>query len=221
MDNTMRRLVAQINAGDYASGRPKRNFDTGAGIAFGVMSSQHEDLLHEAVDDISTNGDDLCYLAWKEESSKFLTDLLVRIWVPGSDAIDLIPELEEAAETVDMMIGPLVQAIADSLVVLNGNVPMVVEETLDALADTYFSDEAHYRWEDDHGHTVELCADGDVVVSKSPYYTLCREATACLANAGYLTDQPGSYKAYCLGPEWFKNEKPPYPVWAVDGDDLR
>lgn len=67
---------------------------------------------------------------------------------------------------------------------------------------------------------VELDERNDVWVFKSSVFTLCRECSPCAPNAGYLTDQPGALKTYCLDKTWFEDEKCPYKYWSVETGEL-
>lgn len=49
-----------------------------------------------------------------------------------------------------------------------------------------------------------------IMVIKSPYIKYCRPCSPCFPNAGDL-DSPDiehGIKTYCLGPDWFENDKP-------------
>lgn len=62
-----------------------------------------------------------------------------------------------------------------------------------------------------------------IFVMRSPYYTFCRECSPCAPGAGDLNtpiEKPGlghDY-TYCLGPEWFEDNKAPYRVFRVADD---
>lgn len=84
----------------------------------------------------------------------------------------------------------------------------------------YYEDNEPSYWYDRDGYQIRLnTGDGDMFVIKSPYYTMCRECSPCAPNAGYLTDRGGGMKTYCLGVEWFEDEKAPYDVYRVDDDE--
>lgn len=63
------------------------------------------------------------------------------------------------------------------------------------------------------GYMIMDCLDTDLFIMKSPYYTEC---SPCVPGAGNL-DSPmeGGVKSYCLGPDWFEDNKAPYPVYEV------
>lgn len=69
---------------------------------------------------------------------------------------------------------------------------------------------------DDGEYTAECGEDGDIFITKSPYYTRCRYCSPCAPGAGYLMnpDKLG-IKAYCFGPNWFEDGKTPYTVYLV------
>lgn len=88
-------------------------------------------------------------------------------------------------------------------------------------SDEAYGDEpiGHYLRDDDEYVAQRYGDDGDILVLRSPYYTLCSFCSPCAPGAGYLTT-PGSVKAYCFGPDWFDNEPCPYKVYRVDNDEL-
>lgn len=75
-------------------------------------------------------------------------------------------------------------------------------------------------WEsNDPDYTIDRCLDSDLFVLKSPYYTRAQFCSPCVPGAGNL-DHPCETgpKTYCLGPDWFEDEKAPYPVYRVSDD---
>jgi hypothetical protein len=72
-----------------------------------------------------------------------------------------------------------------------------------------------YEGEDE---TFNVCADCDIFVTKSKYYTLCSYCSPCAPGAGSLGSE-GSVKAYCLGPDWFDSDNPmPYRCFYVENN---
>jgi hypothetical protein len=70
---------------------------------------------------------------------------------------------------------------------------------------------------DDGEYEAQCGDDGDIFITKSPYYTLCRFCSPCAPGAGYLlSPDPDGIKAYCFGHDWFEGEKAPYPVYRVE-----
>lgn len=61
----------------------------------------------------------------------------------------------------------------------------------------------------------------EIIVIKSPYYTLCKFCSPCFPGAGDL-DSPteAGIKAYCFGHDFFEDGKAPYPVYDVKTDKL-
>jgi len=58
--------------------------------------------------------------------------------------------------------------------------------------------------------------DSDIIIIKSPYYTLCQFCSPCAPGAGDLMNHtPDGIKAYCFGHDWFDGERAPYPVYSV------
>jgi len=72
----------------------------------------------------------------------------------------------------------------------------------------YFEDKEYSAECDDHG---------DIMITKSPYYTTCQFCSPCAPGAGYLmeTCETGP-KTYCFGHDWFENDIAPYPVYSVE-----
>jgi len=78
------------------------------------------------------------------------------------------------------------------------------------------------------------CGESDIWIEKSPYYTWCDFCSPCAPGAGYLTSNKSAQdikdcsgdsedwgtsndcKAYCLGHEWFEDNKAPYAVFSVE-----
>lgn len=90
------------------------------------------------------------------------------------------------------------------------------------MSDECYGDESigfHY---DGDGYQLENCLDSDIMVIKSPYYTLAQFCSPCVPGAGNL-DNPISngVKTYCLGPDWFDEYRSlPYPVYRVEDESL-
>ena len=100
-------------------------------------------------------------------------------------------------------------------------------EVLQAWADSsepYYGDEKEidedaeplsFSFEGD-GYLAECGDDGDIFITKSPFYTLCAFCSPCAPGAGYLMDsRKDGVKAYCFGHDWFEDGKAPYPVYDV------
>ena len=83
-------------------------------------------------------------------------------------------------------------------------------------SDAVYSDEAIGWSYDADGYELTGCLDNDIFVLTSPYYTFAQFCSPCVPGAGNL-DNPMSegVKTYCLGADWFENERAPYPVYSV------
>ena len=68
-------------------------------------------------------------------------------------------------------------------------------------------------------HATISTDDNDVFILKSPFFTLCEYCSPCAPGAGYLTIE-GDVKAYCLGHEWFEDNKAPYAVYSVETGEI-
>ena len=75
---------------------------------------------------------------------------------------------------------------------------------------------------DDGDLKMSLDNDNDVWVFQSPYYTLAQFCSPCAPGAGNLENfcPEGGAKTYCLGPDWFNDDKPPYTVYSVKDDSI-
>ena len=66
------------------------------------------------------------------------------------------------------------------------------------------------------GYLGELDSQGDLFITKSPYYTHAQYCSPCAPGAGHLENPcPSGPKTYCLGHEWFEDGTP-YPVYSVE-----
>lgn len=76
---------------------------------------------------------------------------------------------------------------------------------------------------DDGEYKAECGDDGDIFITKSPYYTYCAFCSPCAPGAGYLMDirdRETGIKAYCFGHDWFDEGKAPYTVFSVKDDSV-
>jgi len=72
-----------------------------------------------------------------------------------------------------------------------------------------------WYYEDDE-YSMETCLDSDIMIVKSPYFTMARYCSPCVPGAGNLDDHdPDGVMTYCLGHDWFEDNKAPYPVFKV------
>ena len=68
-------------------------------------------------------------------------------------------------------------------------------------------------------YSLGPCHDSDIFVFRSPYYTFAQFCSPCVPGAGDLDgyDKDG-VKTYCLGHDFFEDNKAPYPVYNVSDD---
>jgi hypothetical protein len=91
---------------------------------------------------------------------------------------------------------------------------------------TVFGGESAYPYEpigcsfNHNGYVVELSGESYLVVLKSPYWTMSTYCSPCYPGAGDLATPGDDCKTYCLGPEWFNDEKPPYTFYYVSTNKL-
>jgi hypothetical protein len=106
----------------------------------------------------------------------------------------------------------VLQAWADSSEPYYGEEEME-EDDYDAEPIFWFIDDGEYK--------AECGDDGEIFITKSPYYTTCAFCSPCAPGAGYLMDyRENGIKAYCFGHDWFEDEKAPYKVFRVDNDSV-
>lgn len=86
--------------------------------------------------------------------------------------------------------------------------------------DAYGDEPLGWNYEGD-GYTLTDCLDSDIFILKSPYYTFAQFCSPCVPGAGNLdTPCEDGPKTYCLGHNWFENQKAPYPVYSVETGEL-
>lgn len=174
-------------AGLNYAGFTGTNQDKETGIHYGVISQNS--ICPEALPDIydGPHSTDLYYKLYCEEMRTLLSKGI-------HDALD---DTSVRARDID--------AIVES----------ACDELENSLGDSYQNDEVcpHY---DDGKYVIGKCLDFDFFVTKSPYYTFAAYCSPCCPGAGNLDSYcPDGPKTYCLGPEWFDDEKAPYPCFEV------
>lgn len=88
-------------------------------------------------------------------------------------------------------------------------------------SESAFGDDPVAHYLDVDGIHAESCLDSDVMVTKSPYYTLAPFCSPCVPGAGNLDDAKDGrgVKTYCFDHSWFEDGKAPYRVFRVEGDE--
>lgn len=87
--------------------------------------------------------------------------------------------------------------------------------------DEAYGDEAISHYVDDGEYLAECGDDGDIFITKSPFYTRAAFCSPCAPGACYLeSPTDDGERAYCFGADWFDDDFPcPYPVYRVDTDE--
>ena len=88
------------------------------------------------------------------------------------------------------------------------------EEDFDCLEpfNFFINDEEYIAESDDYG---------DIMILKSPYYTLCQFCSPCAPGAGYIMSPlKDGVKTYCFGHDWFESGKAPYPMYDIKTDKV-
>lgn len=83
--------------------------------------------------------------------------------------------------------------------------------------DLFGEDPLNWILSDSEYEAIQSSDDGDIFITKSPFYTNCNFCSPCAPGAGYLLSNGDDCKAYCFGPDMFEGE-PPYQIFRVDND---
>ena len=71
------------------------------------------------------------------------------------------------------------------------------------------------------GYELVDCLDSDILVIRSPFYTLACFCSPCVPGAGDLNSpSDDGAKTYCLDHDWFEDGKATYSVYRVDTDEI-
>jgi hypothetical protein len=88
-------------------------------------------------------------------------------------------------------------------------------------SDDAYGDEPECWYVDDGEYQATCGNDGDIFITKSPYYTRAAFCSPCAPGACYLLNpREDGEKAYCFSHDWFEDGKAPYPVYRVSDDTL-
>ena len=105
----------------------------------------------------------------------------------------------------------VLQAWCDDSEAYYGDIPEEEIEFTDPI-NYFIDDNEYYAFSDDYG---------DIMITRSPYYTKCKYCSPCAPGAGYLMDYTDEgIKAYCFGHDWFDSGKAPYKVYDVKTNKL-
>jgi hypothetical protein len=169
------------------------NYDAKADIHYGVISPHS--LNPDAAQDIYDKGDNLSHAAAVAEAKSTIAIALRRVLNDiGIDVTDHVP--------ADMTTTPHL-------------VDLVWDEIEQDWNDRYEESEDTYRYERD-GYILQTTSLG-IYVIKSPFYTFAAACSPCCLNAGDLdTPRDGGLKTYCLGADWFDDDKREYPIYSVE-----
>jgi len=83
--------------------------------------------------------------------------------------------------------------------------------------DDFLPDEPAYFEYEEGGYKISSEDGGEAVILKSPYFTHAQFCSPCFPGAGNLNNPCDSGpETYCLGHDWFEDERAPYPVFSVE-----
>jgi uncharacterized CHY-type Zn-finger protein len=74
----------------------------------------------------------------------------------------------------------------------------------------------------DDGEYLAECGDnGDIIITKSPYYSMAQYASPCFPGGGYIMNEcETGIKTYCFGHDFFEDGKAPYTVYNVETNEI-
>ena len=217
---------------DYSGPGATCNRDADLGIRYGVIS-QHS-LDPDSMSDIWDNSEDLSHKAAVEElKQRFNAAFAIHTKKTKRAAFRQIIEDFVRKEDRDDVVRDLMEIKASEDTA--ADLWAVVE---DRFNDRYECDDRDWRWEKD-GYLLENCLQSDIFVAKSPYFTYATYCSPCVPGACSL-DSPfeglavpsGDYparaedwkaeaeslgfaKCFCLGHDFFEDDKAPYEVFSV------
>jgi hypothetical protein len=88
-------------------------------------------------------------------------------------------------------------------------------------SDDAYCEEPLSHYLDDGEYHATCGSDGDIFITKSPYYTRASFCSPCAPGAcNLMSPCEDGDKAYCFGHDWFDDGKAPYPVYRVTDDTL-
>lgn len=173
---------------DYGLG--KANVDNETGIRFGVIGQNADRLNMHATQEIWEQGRNLSFESYQDEVKKALSNALSDYF---SDHKQWTGEKESKLERET-------QNAFDAI--------------SDALNDEYQGENDRYLYEKD-GYQIQT-GESDLMVLKSPYFTHAQFCSPCFPGGGHLENHcEAGPKTYCLGHDWFEDNKAPYPVYSV------
>lgn len=189
-------MTTQNKGIDYGLGQANVNKQTG--IRFGVIPQNA--LNPDAAEDIWQNGTDRDYEDYIEQVKANLRSSLSDYFSDHKWGDDKTSKLDDAVESA-------FDAISDGI----GD---AYQANGDCARMAYNSCGLH----------VQTDSSGDILVMESPFFTYAQFCSPCAPGACYLTNplaEPDeNNKAYCLGHDWFDDNKAPYPVYSVATGEL-
>lgn len=88
-------------------------------------------------------------------------------------------------------------------------------------SDAVYGDEAIGHDLDSDGYRGRVDSHNDLMLFKSPFFTLCQFCSPCAPGAGHLENAVrDGVKTYALGHDWFRDGVAPYPVYSVETGEL-
>lgn len=187
---------------DYAGidyGRGKTNIDPATGIRYGVISINA--LYPEAVEAFEPDyGEPTCPDCGSgllNPSDETFREAFLSNWKDTNDDPDNLEAAEEELED-----------IYSDYYCLRCHEEVVSENAYGEEPNGFILDDGEYQ--------AALDQYNDIMLFQSPYYTHAQFCSPCAPGAGHLGHPVAAGpKTYCLGHEWFEEDKAPYPVYRV------
>ena len=192
------------------------NYDNDKGIHYGVINQNR---LHpEAVDDIIRDGIDIYYEQTKQDVLDQTVGCIEDIDFRDEDGWKEQFKTELMMQLRDMCSHRFIEGLYDAITTGESLVEYAefAKDYIDEEFGACYECDGTSYWYEHHGYKIRYNTDdGDMFVIDSPYFTYCRQCSPCAPNAGYLTDQPGTLKTFCLGTDWFEDDEAPYDIYEV------
>lgn len=182
---------------DYSGPGATCNRNIKTGIRYGIIPQG--DCMPEALDDIFTHGTDTDFEEYVQGAKDAIRNALSDYFSDYKHGDRKTSKLDDAVESA-------FDAISDNL----GD---DYQGTGDCTRMEYTED----------GYKLMTDSSGDLWVIESKFFTYAQFCSPCAPGACYLRNPcspDDNQKAYCLGSDWFENDKAPYPIYSVETGEL-
>lgn len=206
---------------DYTPPGSTTNRDSDTGIRYGIMPQG--ELNPDVANDIGDN-------SWTDVGFEQAVEEAKSALVKALDTDDPKESLRQAIsdyvrdDRIDERIEDILELNEDPRFINKDKAWEVVSEDFSDSAS--FGESGPFRLEEG-GVVVQTQRDSmDLWVFKSPFYTYAQFCSPCAPGACHLSHplseealRPPQNKCYCLGHDWFEDNKAPYQVFRVDNNE--